>query len=31
MRIGGGPENEIRMVRRGVDHDGPRHAEADNP
>ena len=31
MRIGGGLEDEIRVVRRSMDHHGPRHAEADNP
>jgi hypothetical protein len=31
VRIGGGFENEIRVVRRSMDHHGPRHAEADNP
>jgi hypothetical protein len=31
MRLGAGLEAESRMVRRGMDHHGPRHAEADNP
>ena len=31
MRIGGGLEDEVRVVGRSMDHRGPRHAEADNP
>ena len=31
MRIGGGLEDKIRVVRRSMNHHGPRHAEADNP
>jgi hypothetical protein len=31
MRVGGGLEDEIRVVGRSMDHHGPRHAEADNP
>jgi hypothetical protein len=29
MRIGAGLEDEIRVVRRSMDHHGSRHAEAD--
>jgi hypothetical protein len=31
MRIGGSLKDEIRVVRRSMDHHGPRYAEADNP